>query len=150
MCTTSSTAGALRHRSQNEPEQSQEELKVTKILIVDDDPDFVETTRLILEPKGYEVVTAANGEQGWDQVEREKPDLVILDVVMSSVLDGLQLSQRMHEDPSHRDIPILMVTSIANIDYAALFPTDEAVHIDAFLSKPVAPERLIGDIRRLV
>ena len=123
---------------------------MTKILIVDDDPDFVETTRLILEPQGYEVVSAATGDEGWAQVEREKPDLVILDVVMSSVLDGLQLSQRMHEDVAYRRIPVLMVTSIANIDYAALFPTDEAVHIDAFLSKPVSPERLLGDIRRLL
>jgi len=123
---------------------------VTKILIIDDDPDFVETTSLILRPEGYEVLSAASGDEGWAQLEREKPDLVILDVVMSSVLDGLQLSQRMHDDMAYRDIPVLMVTSIANIDYAALFPTDEAVHIDAFLSKPVSPERLLNDIRRLL
>jgi adenylate cyclase len=123
---------------------------VSKILIVDDDPDFVEATRMILESNGYEVVSAANGDEGLAQVREHKPDLVILDVVMASVLDGLNMSERMYEDPTHRDIPIVMVTSIANIDYAELFPTDEAVHIDSFLSKPVTPDRLLSEIRRFL
>jgi len=150
MNTISIKVGALRQRSPYELEQSQEELKVAKILVVDDDPDFVESTSLILRPEGYEIISASNGDEGWAQLEREKPDLVILDVVMSSVLDGLQLSQRMHDEAAYRDIPVLMVTSIANTDYAALFPTDEAIHIDALLSKPVSPERLLDDIRRLL
>jgi len=123
---------------------------VSKILIVDDDADFVEATRLVLEPQGYEVISAANGDQGLAQVRQEKPDLVILDVVMSSVLDGLHMSEMMHSDPAHREIPIVMVTSIANIDYAALFPTDEFIHIDAFLSKPVSSERLLGEVAKLL
>jgi len=123
---------------------------VSKILVVDDDPDFVESTRLVLEPQGYEVISAANSDEGLAKVQEEKPDLVILDVVMTTVLDGLQMSQRMHDDIALRDIPILMVTSIANIDYAALFPTDEAIHIDAFLSKPVSPDRLFIEVGRLL
>lgn len=123
---------------------------MSKILIVDDDADFVEATRLVLEPQGYEVISAANGDQGLAQVRQEKPDLVILDVVMSSVLDGLHMSEMMHSDPAHREIPIVMVTSIANIDYAALFPTDEFIHIDAFLSKPVSSERLLGEVAKLL
>ena len=123
---------------------------MSKILVVDDDPDFVESTRLVLEPQGYEVISAANSDEGLAKVQEEKPDLVILDVVMTTVLDGLQMSQRMHDDIALRDIPILMVTSIANIDYAALFPTDEAIHIDAFLSKPVSPDRLFIEVGRLL
>jgi len=123
---------------------------VSKILVVDDDPDFVESTRLVLESQGYEVISAANSSEGWDRVQEEKPDLVILDVVMASVLDGLQMSQRMHDDAAHRNIPILMITSIANIDYAALFPTDEAIHIDTFLTKPVSADRLLGAVKRLL
>ena len=123
---------------------------MSKILIVDDDPDFVEASRLVLESEGYEVVSAASGDEGLVKVQEEKPDLVVLDVVMTSVLDGLHMSQRMADDSAHRDIPILMVTSIANIDYAALFPTDEAIHIDAFLSKPVPPERLLSEVQRLL
>ena len=121
-----------------------------KILVVDDDPDFVEGARLVLEPQGYEVISAANGDDGLARVREEKPDLVILDVVMTTVLDGLYMSQRMYDDSEHRDIPILMVTSVANIDYAALFPTDEAIHIDAFLTKPVSPDRLLSEVERLL
>lgn len=121
-----------------------------KILVVDDDPDFVEAMRLTLEPNGYQVISAANGDEGLAKVKSEQPDLVILDVIMSSVLDGLQMSQRMQENPEHKRIPVLMVTSIANTDYAALFPTDEYINIDGFLSKPVAPDVLLKRISELL
>jgi DNA-binding response OmpR family regulator len=121
-----------------------------KILVVDDDPDFVEAMRLTLEPNGYTVLSAANGDEGLAKVRSESPDLVILDVIMSSVLDGLQMSRRMQENPEHKRIPILMVTSIANTDYAALFPTDEYISIDGFLSKPVAPNVLLERVAALL
>jgi len=121
-----------------------------KILVVDDDPDFVEAMRLTLEPHDYEVLSAASGDEGLAKVRADKPDLVILDVIMSSVLDGLQMSQRMQEDASGRRTPILMVTSIANTDYAALFPTDEYISIDGFLSKPVPPELLLQRVSELL
>jgi CheY-like chemotaxis protein len=127
-----------------------EEESVVTILVVDDDPDFVEATRLVLEPHGYQVSSAANGDEGLAKIESEKPDLVILDVIMSSVLDGLHMSQRMQENPAHREVPILMVTSIANTDYAALFPTDEYVHIDGFVSKPVPPDVLLARVSELL
>jgi CheY-like chemotaxis protein len=119
-----------------------------KILVVDDDPDFVEAMRLTLEPNGYVVVSAASGDEGLASLKSEAPDLVILDVIMASVLDGLQMSQRMQE--SAKDVPILMVTSIANTDYAALFPTDEYIHLDGFLSKPVPPDVLLQRVQELL
>ena len=122
---------------------------MTRILIVDDDPDFVETTRLVLESAGYEVLSASNGAEGLRQVTTHQPDLVILDVIMASVLDGLNLSRQMADNPLLHDIPILMVTSIANTDYAALFPTDEYIHIDDFVSKPIAPQDLLRHAARL-
>jgi len=106
---------------------------------VDDDPDFVEYSRAVLEKADYQVVSAGNSDQGMLVLNREKPDLVVLDVIMSSVLDGLSMSQRMAEDPDLKHVPVVMVTSIANTDYLALFPTDESIHIDAFLTKPIAP-----------
>lgn len=123
---------------------------MTKILVVDDDPDFVESTRMILESNGYEVSSAANSEQGLKKLAEEKPDLVILDVIMSTVLDGLSMSQRMSEDLAFKDVPILMVTSIANTDYAALFPTDEYINISAFLTKPLSSAQLLSQIKRLI
>lgn len=121
-----------------------------KILIVDDDPDFVEYTRTVLENADYKVVSAGNSDQGMLVVAREKPDLVVLDVIMSSVLDGLSMSQRMADDADLKHVPIVMVTSIANTDYLALFPTDESIHIDAFLTKPIAPAELVRQVGRLL
>jgi CheY-like chemotaxis protein len=121
-----------------------------KILVVDDDPDFVAYTRTVLESEGYEVANAGNSDQGLRVLAQEKPDLVILDVIMSSVLDGLSMSQRMAEDAMYRHVPILMVTSIANTDYLALFPTDENIHIDAFVTKPIAPRELLRQIGKLL
>lgn len=121
-----------------------------KILVIDDDPDFVESMRIMLESNGHQVVSAANGNQGLRKVAQEKPDLVILDVIMSTVLDGLSVSQKMSEDQALKDIPILMVTSIANTDYAALFPTDEYINISGFLTKPISADQLLGQVKRLL
>ncbi len=120
------------------------------ILVVDDDPDFVSYTRTVLESEGYEVASAGNSDQGLRVLAQEKPDLVILDVIMSSVLDGLSMSQRMAEDDVYRHVPILMVTSIANTDYLALFPTDESIHIDAFITQPIAPRELLRQVGKLL
>jgi CheY-like chemotaxis protein len=126
------------------------EIAMSKVLVIDDDPDFVEATRLVLVSGGYEVVSAADGDEGLAMVHQEKPDLVILDVIMDTVLDGLNVSRELADDPEHRDMPILMVTSIANSDYAALFPTDEYIHIDDFVSKPIAPQDLLKRVKRLL
>lgn len=123
---------------------------MSKILIVDDDPDFVEATRIVLEQHGHETLSAANGDEGLQAVRDSKPDLIILDVIMSSILDGLNVSQQLQNDPEHKDTPIIMVTSIANTDYAALFPTDEYVHISAFMTKPISPDQLTKQVSKLL
>jgi adenylate cyclase len=121
-----------------------------KILVVDDDPDFVEATRMVLEANGYAVVSAANGTQGLKRLAEEKPDLVILDVIMSTVLDGLSMTRKMSENQEFKNVPVLMVTSIANTDYAALFPTDEYISISGFLTKPISTEQLLSQVQRLL
>jgi CheY-like chemotaxis protein len=121
-----------------------------KIMIVDDDPDFVAYIRTILESHDYAVVSAGNSDQGMIVLAREKPDLVVLDVIMSSILDGLNMSQRMADDAAFANTPIIMVTSIANTDYLALFPTDESIHISAFLTKPIAPADLLKNVQKLL
>jgi CheY-like chemotaxis protein len=121
-----------------------------KILIVDDDTDFVLVTKTVLEHNGYAVVSAGTGKQGMTMLARENPQLVILDVIMSSVLDGFTMSRRMAEDPAFKDIPVIMVTSIANTDYSTLFPADESVNINAFLTKPIKPADLIGKVEEIL
>jgi CheY-like chemotaxis protein len=121
---------------------------MAKILVVDDDPDFVSATKMILEKENHEVIAAASGDSGFQRARDDNPDLVILDVIMDTVLDGLSVSQRMHDDGSLNKIPIIMVTSIANTDYAELFPTDEYIHINAFLSKPISANELIRQVNK--
>lgn len=123
---------------------------MAKILIVDDDPDFCEATRVVLESAGYQVVTAPDGDTGLRRVNEERPDLVILDIIMETVLEGLHVSREMANDPTKSQIPILMVTSIANTDYAALFPTDEYIHISGFVSKPISPANLLNRVAALL
>jgi CheY-like chemotaxis protein len=118
------------------------------ILIVDDDPDFCEITRTVLEREGYQVHTAASAEQALSHMRANPPDLVILDVMMRSVLDGLDLSDRMQTDPSLKKIPIIMVSSIASSQYAGMFPTDAYLPVDVWMSKPVSPQALLDQVRR--
>jgi CheY-like chemotaxis protein len=124
------------------------ELLMAKILVVDDDPDFVSATKIILEKESHDVIAASSGDTGFQRARSDQPDLVILDVIMDTVLDGLSVSQRMHDDEALNSIPIIMVTSIANTDYAELFPTDEYIHINAFLSKPISANELIRQVNK--
>jgi CheY-like chemotaxis protein len=123
---------------------------MAKILVVDDDPDFVEFTRIVLEREGHTVVSAAGGGEALDKIVEDTPDLIVLDVIMDTVLDGLSVSQELGGHEEYKEIPIVMITSIANTDYAELFPTDEYVHLNTFLTKPVAPERLVKEVNRLL
>lgn len=119
------------------------------ILIVDDDPDFVEMTRAVLETEGYRVITAASGNEALACMRRQHPSLVVLDVMMEGLLDGLDASRAMRLDQSLQRIPIIMVSSITSSEYAGMFPTDEYLPIDVFLSKPVNPARLLQEVERL-
>lgn len=120
------------------------------ILVVDDDPDFVEAGRLVLEAAGYQITSAANGDEALRVMRRERPDLVILDVMMSGVLDGLNASVQIKAERGFKRTPILMISSITTSDYAAMFPTDEYVPVDAFLSKPVGADKLRDEVKRLL
>ena len=119
-----------------------------RILVVDDDPDFVEITRVALEREGFEVSAAASGSEALARARVSRPDLVIMDVMMDSILDGLGASHDLRADRRLRDVPVVMVTSIAESEYASMFPTDESLPVDAFLTKPVDPSRLVAEIRR--
>ncbi|HAZ31133.1 MAG TPA: hypothetical protein DCY61_00250 [Dehalococcoidia bacterium] len=121
---------------------------MAKILVVDDDPDFAEITRMILETDGHQIIGAANGEQALSKMRQDKPDLVLLDVMMSYVLDGLDVSKEMQTDHELRSIPIIMVSSIASSPYAEMFPTDEYLSVNAWISKPVQPDNLLKKIRQ--
>jgi CheY-like chemotaxis protein len=120
-----------------------------KVLVVDDDPDFVEYTRIVLESQGYEVRTAATVDLALHLMRQEKPDVALLDVMMSYVLDGLNLTRQIRDDPQLRDIPVIMISAIVSKEEAGVFPTDEYLSVDSFLTKPVDPANLLKEVARL-
>lgn len=121
-----------------------------KILVVDDDPDFVEYTRIVLESQGYEVRTAATADEALRMMRQQKPDVALLDVMMSYVLDGINLTRQIRDDPDLRDIPVIMISAIVSRDEAGIFPTDEYLSIDIFLSKPIDPGDLLQQVAKLM
>lgn len=120
------------------------------VLIVDDDPDFVEATRIVLTREGLGVLTAADGEEGLRAMRQRRPDLVMLDVMMNSLLEGLNATWTIRADQDLQNTPILMVSSIASSEYAESFPTDEYLPVDNFLCKPISPDKLLTEVRRLL
>jgi CheY-like chemotaxis protein len=119
---------------------------MAKVLVVDDDPDFVKVTSKVLEKAGHEVVAAANGAKALQAMRQDPPDVVLLDIMMSYILDGLDVSREMAEDPSLKDIPVIMVTSLTGVKGSGMFPTDEYVPVDEWLSKPVDPAALLARV----
>jgi len=121
---------------------------MAKILVVDDDRDFIKITSMILQANNYEVVTAANGEQGLKAMRREKPDLVILDVMMSYVLDGIDVRRTMAQDRELKDIPVIMATSLTAAKAQGALPTDEYVPTSEWIHKPIDPDILLDHVKK--
>jgi len=123
-----------------------------KILLVDDDPDFLEMHRAVLENHGYEVLTATSAQDGLGRVRAEMPDLIVLDLMMEKHDAGFSFSQTIKTDPLFRKIPILMVTSVAEATgYRFSFEEDGYwMKTDDFLNKPVPPEVLLEAVDKLL
>lgn len=121
---------------------------MAKILVVDDDPDFVNLTRTILKSKDYEVLTAANGEQALAVMRKEKPDLVLLDIMMSYILDGLDVGREMAEDAELKHIPVIMVTSLTGARVQAEQLSGEYVPVEDWIHKPIDPDDLLKRIEK--
>ncbi len=120
------------------------------VLVVDDDPDFIEVTRTILTKEGYKVSTASSGDQALQAMKKEKPNLVVLDVMMTTPLEGVGVAQKMAGDAALKDVPIVMCSSIDSSQYAGSLPDDLHIPIDAWISKPVQPDNLIRTIKRFI
>jgi CheY-like chemotaxis protein len=123
------------------------------ILVIDDDPDFVETTKSILETKQYNVNVAYNADEGFAKLEEEIPDAIILDVMMGNRAEGFIFARKIKEDTRFNKIPILVMTSITE-QTGFDFP-GEPIHpkffpIDKFMEKPVEPQVLLEEIGRLI
>ena len=122
-----------------------------KILVVDDEEAIRDSLQAILESRQYTVITAADRTEGMDKIETEKPDLLILDIMMSSWLDGLDMSKMLKEDQQFRDMPIVMLTGVKEktiFDFRPRADGPDWCSVDAYLDKPVEPDMLLAEIER--
>jgi len=122
-----------------------------KILIVDDDPDFVEAVTMILRPKKFEVVTAYNGKEGLEKVKAERPDLIVLDVMMPEK-DGYAVCKELKSDPQWNRIPVLLLTGVVSHIPTTRYTQEMGMETEAddYLEKPVEPQVLVKRIEVLL
>jgi Lrp/AsnC family transcriptional regulator, regulator for asnA, asnC and gidA len=121
-----------------------------RILAVDDDPDFLDIIRRALMAEGFEVTTASCGEESLAIMRVSRPDLVILDIMMRGVLDGLRTAREMRADGDLREVPILLVSSISDSSFGGLLPRQDSLPADNLLVKPVDRTLLVSEIKRLL
>lgn len=122
-----------------------------KILLVDDDVDFVEATKMVLKSKPYEVSTAYQGDEGLKKAKEEKPDLIILDIIMPTK-DGFATCEQLKKDPQLSKIPVLMLTCLSQKMGETTLSVAQGMALEAedYVDKPVSPEELLKRVERLL
>lgn len=123
------------------------------ILIIDDDPDITEAMTVVLENKGYEVRSAADGSEGMERLEENRPDLIILDVMMRTRQEGFELSRELKSSEEYKAIPILMLTAVKDktgLDFKAEAGDQAWLPVEEFLDKPVKPDVLLEKVKSLL
>ncbi|MDD5355218.1 MAG: response regulator [Candidatus Omnitrophica bacterium] len=116
-----------------------------KILVVDDETQLVEMVKMRLEANGYDVIVAYDGQDGLDKARQEKPDLIILDLMLPKI-DGYKVCRMLKFDEKYKNIPIIMFTARAQAEDEKL---GKEVGADAYVTKPFEPQVLLGKIKSL-
>ena len=120
---------------------------MAKIAIIDDDPDILDASTLVLNAKGYETITATNPDDGYRIVKEFTPDLIILDVMMNEPDDGFFLAQKFRKE--NINTPIIMYTSISKTT-GMDFGKSDLVPVDEYVEKPISPDELIEKVEKLL
>jgi DNA-binding response OmpR family regulator len=119
-----------------------------KVLMIDDDPEFVEAITNILDAKGYDVVSAGDGKDGVAKAKQEKPDIILLDVMMTTKSEGFDVARELNKDANLKGTPVIMLTGVRkemNLPFG-FEPDADWLPVTAFLEKPVKPETLLKTI----
>jgi two-component system response regulator VicR len=118
-----------------------------KVLCIEDDPEMIDLIKLILEREGFQFVGAVGGREGLEAIAREKPDLVLLDIMMPDV-DGWDVYRQMKADEQSKDIPVIVVTAKAqSIDKVLGL---HIAKVDDYVTKPFGPKELLRSIDRVL
>ncbi|MGQ9696925.1 MAG: response regulator transcription factor [Armatimonadota bacterium] len=124
-----------------------------KVLVVDDDPDFVEVARMALQAEGFEVLVADDSRDGVAKARNEEPDVVILDLMMERLDSGFAVARELRSNHHTVSSKILMVTGITQKVGFDLTPENqkelEDLKVDAYLNKPISPAELVRKVREL-
>lgn len=126
---------------------------MARILIIDDDPDIVEAMKVVLKSRNYEVAMARSGQEGLEKVKLEKPDLIILDVMMETGDKGFEVAREFKKDKNYKDIPILMLTAIkerTGLDFKNEAGDEVWLPVDDYCDKPLNPQELISKVETLL
>jgi CheY-like chemotaxis protein len=120
-----------------------------KILLIDDDADFVESTKIVLESKPYEVIVAVNGNEGLRKAREERPDLILLDVIMP-VENGFTAAEQLKKDPKLAEIPVLMLTSYSTRGAGTGIPRSRGLEVEYedYIDKPISPDDLLATVAK--
>ncbi|MBI9017524.1 MAG: response regulator [Phycisphaerae bacterium] len=121
---------------------------MTRILLVDDDPDVIEATRMVLEKQGYEVAVGYSRQEGLDAIAKQEPDLLLLDVMMEQPDDGIAMAQQLRRSGFTK--PILMLSSIGKVTDMEFGKVDDILPVNAFIDKPVQPDVLVAQVKKLL
>jgi len=121
-----------------------------KILLVDDDEDFAEAARLILESRSYKVLVASNGKEGLAKCKSEHPDLIILDVMMPEV-DGYEVCTKLKTDSAYSRIPILLLTAVGEAIATTKYTKEMGMKIEAddYIPKPIELADLVARVEKI-
>jgi CheY-like chemotaxis protein len=114
------------------------EAGMSRVLVIDDDPDLGRVVRRVLELEGYDVVLSDDGLRGLAAAQRQRPDVIVLDLMMP-VMDGYQVLEQLQNDPRTRDIPVVVLSAVALDETRERV---EAAGASAFLTKPFEPDQL--------
>jgi len=126
---------------------------MAKILIIDDDADITEAMRVVLESKSHWVISAKSGEEGLAKARAQRPDLIILDVMMETTDKGFEVARELKKDDLLKSVPVLMLTALKDkmgLDFKKEAGDSVWLPVEAYLEKPLKPEDLISKVEHFL
>jgi DNA-binding response OmpR family regulator len=125
----------------------------SSILIIDDDQDLTSALQMVLESNKYSVRVAGDPIEGMEKLNAEKPDLIILDVMMTTWQDGFDMARSLKKNDEFKAIPILMLTGVEDktgMEFKSEAGNEEWLPVEVFLQKPVEPATLLAEVKKLL